>query len=179
MERYHLTRSFNSEGYDLSVVEVVQHDPALIPVLTELDLLSYAEPTFSRYTLGGLMRFGRLFIIKANELVIGACHTFRSYENPNEIVVFNMALRPGWRGHGLGSRLLRGVVECLHRDGVASVVLAVASTNRRAIGVYQTKFGFEQVEVLPNEFHNGHPYHLMRLDVARWAERELLGIKEN
>lgn len=172
MERYHLTRSFNSEGYDLTVVEVVRHDPSLLAVLTELDLLSYAEPTFSRYTLGGMMRFGRLFIIKANELVIGACHTFRNYENPGEVVVFNMALRPGWRGHGLGSRLLRGVLENLHRQGVASVALAVASNNHRAIAVYRTKFGFEEVDLLANEFNNGQEYHLMRLDVPAWAARE-------
>ena len=175
MERYHLTRSFNSEGYDLTVVELDRHDASLIPVLTELDLLSYAEPTFSRYTLGGFLRFGRVFLIKANELVIGACHTFRSYDNPNEVVIFNMALRPGWRGHGLGTSLLKGVVENLHRDAVASVVLAVASNNHRAIAVYRTKFGFEQVDLLPNEFHNGQEYHLMRLDVSAWAARQKNG----
>ena len=171
MERYHLTRSFNSDGYDLTVVEVATHDPTLLAVLTELDLLSYAEPTFSRYTLGGMMRFGRIFLIKANELIIGACHTFRSYDNPAEVVVFNMALRPGWRGHGLGSRLLHGVLEVLHRQGVASVVLAVASNNHRAIAVYRAKFGFDLVERLANEFNNAQEYHLMRLDVPSWAAR--------
>lgn len=169
MERYHLTRSYNSEGYELTIAEVVEHDPALLPVLTELDLLSYAEPTFSRYTLGGLMRFGRIYVIRADELIIGVCHTFRSFSDPDEMVIFNMALRPGWRGHGLGSRLLAGVLERMKEGGAKRVVLAVASNNHRAIGVYRAKFGFRHEDILDNEFNNGQSYHLLRLDLAEWA----------
>ncbi|MBM4392429.1 MAG: GNAT family N-acetyltransferase [Deltaproteobacteria bacterium] len=172
MERYHLTRSSNSDGYDLSIAEVSAHEPRLIPVLSELDLLSYAEPTFSRYSIGGLLRFGRVFVIRADELVIGACHTFRSFDDPDEVVVFNMALRPGWRGHGLGTRLLRGVLECLGAHGVKRVSLAVATNNHRAIAVYRAKFGFADVARLPNEFNNAQEYLLMRLDLAEWASRK-------
>lgn len=169
MERYHLTRSFNSDGYDLTIAEIDLHDPTLIPVLTELDLLSYSEPTFSRYTLGGLMRFGRIFVIRADELIIGACHTFRGFDDPEEIVIFNMALRPGWRGHGLGTRLLAGVLERLRDHGIKRVVLAVASNNHRAIAVYRMKFGFQQVDLLANEFNNGQGYHLLRLELSAWS----------
>jgi len=168
MERYHLTRSFNSEGYDLSVTEVDIPDATLVPVLTELDLLSYSEPTFSRYTIGGIMRFGRIYLIKADDLVIGACHTFRSFDDPEAVVIFNMALRPGWRGHGLGSRLLQGVLLKLDARKVKRVVLAVANNNHRAISVYRTKFGFKSVDLLQNEFNNGQAYHLMQLDLAEW-----------
>lgn len=168
MERYHLTRSLNSEGFELTISEVDEHDPALIPVLSELDLLSYAEPTFSRYTLGGLMRFGRIYVIRADDLIIGVCHTFRSFADPDEMVIFNMALRPGWRGHGLGSRLLSGVLERMKAGGARRVVLAVASNNRRAIAVYQARFGFRHSQSLENEFNNGQPYHLLRLELADW-----------
>ena len=106
MERYYLTRSATTDGYALEVQEVDRHDPLLIPVLNELDLLTYSEGTFSRYTLGALLRYGRIFTITADALVIGACHCLRSFEDPSEVVIFNMALRPGWRGHGLGTRFL-------------------------------------------------------------------------
>jgi ribosomal protein S18 acetylase RimI-like enzyme len=169
MERYHLTRSFNSEGFELSIAEVSEHDPSLLPVLSELDLLSYAEPTFSRYTLGGLMRFGRIYVIRADDLIIGVCHTFRSFADPDEMVIFNMALRPGWRGHGLGSRLLVGVLERMKAAGARRVALAVASNNHRAIRVYRAKFGFRQEDILENEFNTGQSYHLLRLDLDAWS----------
>jgi ribosomal-protein-alanine N-acetyltransferase len=167
MERYHLTRAMESEGYTLEVHELDQHDPRQIAVLTELDLLTYSEPTFSRYTLGAFLRHGRVFTITADGLVIGACHCMRSFDDPGEIVIFNMALRPGWRGNGLGTRFLYRILEKLQAKGARSVSLVVAATNHRAIAVYRTKFGFEHVSTMENEFGNGHEYLLMRLDLGR------------
>lgn len=167
MERYHLTRSLDSEGYTLEVHELDQHDPRQIALLTELDLLTYSEPTFSRYTLGAFLRFGRVFTITADGLVIGACHCMRSFDDPDEVVIFNMALRPGWRGHGLGTRFLLQLLDKLRARGTRSVTLVVAASNGRAIAVYRQKFGFEHVDTLPNEFNNGQEYLLMRLDLER------------
>jgi ribosomal-protein-alanine N-acetyltransferase len=167
MERYHLTRSMDTEGYTLEVHQIERHDPAQIAVLMELDLLTYSEPTFSRYTLGAFLRHGRVFTITADGLVIGACHCMRSFDDPEEIVIFNMALRPGWRGHGLGTRFLYRILERLQQAGSRSVSLVVAATNHRAIAVYRTKFGFEHVDTLENEFGNGNEYLLMRLDLGR------------
>lgn len=165
-DRYYLTRSTAGDGYELVVREVDAHDPTLIPVLTDLDLLSFFEPTFSRFTLGAILRYGRVYTISANDLVIGACHCIRSYEDPEEIVIFNMALRPGWRGNGLGTRLLHGVLTRLKAHGTRSVALLVAATNHRAIAVYRTKFGFAHVTTFANEYNNGVEYLLMRLDLA-------------
>lgn len=167
MERYHLTRSLDSEGYTLEVHEIDRHEPRQIAVLTELDLLTYSEPTFSRYTLGAFLRFGRVFTITADGLVIGACHCMRGFDDPDEVVIFNMALRPGWRGHGLGTRFLHHLLDKLRARGTRSVSLVVAAANGRAIAVYRQKFGFEHVETLPNEFNNGVEYLLMRLDLER------------
>lgn len=166
MERYYLTRSSTSEGYALEVQEVDRHDPLLIPVLNELDLLTYSEGTFSRYTLGAFLRYGRIFTIRADGLVIGACHCLRSFDVPNEVVIFNMALRPGWRGHGLGTRFLEGVVERLQQRGTRRISLLVGAQNHRAIAVYRTKFGFEHVATYPNEYNTGQEYFLMRLELA-------------
>lgn len=166
MERYHLTRSTSTEGYLLDVREVEQHDPTLIAVLTDLDLLTYSEPTFSRYTLGAILRFGRVFTISADDLVIGACHCMRSFEDPDDAIIFNMALRPGWRGHGLGTRFLFGVLQKLKARGTKGVSLLVAASNHRAITVYRTKLGFQHITSHTNEYNNEQEYLLMRLDLT-------------
>lgn len=168
MDRYYLTRSTtNTREYALEVHEVVEHDASLIPTLIDLDLLSFFEPTFSRFTLGAILRFGRVFTITADGLVIGACHCLRAFSDPEEVVVFNMALRPGWRGHGLGTRLLHGVLSLLQAQGTKTVSLLVQSTNERAIGVYRHKFGFQLVGERNNEYGNGHVYLHMRLDLSQ------------
>jgi ribosomal-protein-alanine N-acetyltransferase len=113
-----------------------------------------------------MLRHGRVFTITASGLVIGACHCLRDFERPDEVVIFNMALRPGWRGHGLGTRFLYRILERLQARGVRSCALMVAATNHRAIAVYRTKFGFEHVATLPNEFNTGQEYLFMRLDLT-------------
>ena len=172
MARYYLTRSSTSEGYALEVQEVDRHDPLLIPVLNELDLLTYSEGTFSRYTLGALLRYGRIFTITADSLVIGACHCLRSFDDPNEVVIFNMALRPGWRGHGLGTRFLQGVVDRLQNRGTRRISLLVGAQNHRAIAVYRTKFGFQHVATYPNEYNTGQEYFLMRLELPETVDTD-------
>lgn len=169
MERYYITRSQASEGYALEVQEVERHDPLLIPVLNELDLLTYSEATFSRYTLGAFLRFGRIFTITADGMVIGACHCMRGFDEPDEVVIFNMALRPGWRGHGLGTRFLQGVIDRLQTRGTRRIALLVGANNHRAIAVYRQKFGFAHVATYPNEYNTGQEYYLMRLDLGEGA----------
>lgn len=163
MERYYLTRGTDTPGYRFEVREVTRHNPELILELQELDHQTYAEPTFSRFTLGAILRHGRVFLAMADEVVIGACHCLRSYAETDEVVIFNMALRPGWRGHGLGTRFLERVLELLAHSGVRAVVLQVATSNQRAITVYRDKFHFEVIAEHPDEYANGQPYLMMRL----------------
>lgn len=178
MERYHLIRSVDNEGYDLQVHEVEQFDPSLISELGELDLLTYSEPTFSRFTLGGFLRHGRVYTITADGLIIGACHCLRDFTDPDEVVIFNMALRPGWRGHGLGTRFLYRILEKLQARGVRRVSLLVSTNNHRAIAVYRTKFGFEQVGVQADPYDTGHPYLAMRMDLGKPLPDVLSGLAE-
>lgn len=166
VERYHLSRTTDTDGYDLVVHEIEAPDPDLVPVLTELDLLTYSEPTFSRFTLGMMLRHGRVFTVTVDGMVIGACHCVRDYQDPDEVVIFNMALRPGWRGDGLGTRFLYRILTRLQASGARAVTLQVAASNQRAIAVYQSKFGFELIGTHENEFNNGQTYLHMRLDLT-------------
>ena len=163
--RYHLTRTTDNDGYAFVVQEVERHDPTLIPALTELDLLTYSEPTFSRFTLGAILRHGRVFLARADDLVIGAIHCLRSFDEPDEVTIFNMALRPGWRGHGLGTRFLSAVLEKLRARAVRTVTLQVADSNHRALSVYREKLGFSVVAVHAAEYHNGQRFLLLRLNL--------------
>lgn len=167
MERYYLSLPTDSEGYPFEVAEVHKHDPTLIPELTELDLLTFSEPTFSRFTLGAILRFGRVFTARADGLLIGACHCLRNWERPSEVVLFNMALRPGWRGRGLGTRFLHRLLAIVQAEGAGSVALVVGEANARAMAVYRDKFGFVDVETLENEYDNHQEYRLMRLDLTQ------------
>ena len=79
--------------------------------------------------------------------------------------VLVMAVREGYRGMGLGSLMLRALLQQCVREGIARVVLEVRVSNLRAQGFYR-RFGFRNVEVLVSYYPDGEDGVLMALDLA-------------
>ncbi|MCB9745551.1 MAG: GNAT family N-acetyltransferase [Alphaproteobacteria bacterium] len=131
--------------YTISTQEVTGYQPDLTKTILEIDLMTFSEPTWSRATADLVLRHGRTWLLKADTWVIGTCHCLRSWERPSEVVLFSMAIRPGWRGRGLGTRFFQGVLDDLKRTGIRAVTLEVESHRRAAVHVYETRFGFEVV----------------------------------
>lgn len=66
-----------------------------------------------------------------------------------------IVVRRGFRGLGIGSRMVRAVVEVARKKKLAVVVLSVFATNRRAIHVYE-RVGFVRCGRVPGKhFHRG------------------------
>ncbi|MDE3013504.1 MAG: ribosomal protein S18-alanine N-acetyltransferase [Gemmatimonadota bacterium] len=65
----------------------------------------------------------------------------------------NLALSPLRRGTGLGSRLLKHVVDVASSRGVHKLFLEVRSSNSAAIDLYQ-RFGFADVGLRPAYYDN-------------------------
>lgn len=161
------------KNYTISIEEVRVYDPALIRTIIEIDLMTYSEPTWSRATANLMLRYGHTWLLKADAICIGTCHFLRSWDNPAEAVLFSMAIRPGWRGRGLGKRFLQGVIADLPALGVRSIVLEVDANNRYAIRLYEHTFGFKVVGAAPQVEEittgSGTPKLTMRLDLANEA----------
>jgi len=161
--------SLANEGgrvYEIRCVEVTGHAPDLIGVITEIDLLTFSEPTFSRYTAGLMLGHGRTFLLRADEMVIGTCQCLRSWSDPDEAVLFSMALRPGWRGQGLGRYFVDKVLVGLAQSGLRSVVLEVDPHDRRAIYLYREVFGFQVYARIEDQYGKGKGKVHMRLELA-------------
>ena len=63
----------------------------------------------------------------------------------------SLAVRPKYRGCGLGEKLMRHVLDALAELKVQEVFLTVAPENEGAIALYQ-KLGFAQVKPLKDFF---------------------------
>ncbi len=150
--------------YEVQVREVTSHEPDLIAKVLEIDLMTFSEPTFSRYTAGLLLRHGRTFLLLVDGQVVGTAQCLRSWDRPQEAVLFCMAIRPGWRGRGLGAFFLQRILEALARSGLRSVVLEVEPGNRKAVRLYQ-EMGFRTVARCAEEYGPGHDRLHLRLDL--------------
>jgi ribosomal protein S18 acetylase RimI-like enzyme len=150
------------QAYEIQISEISEHDPSLISTLLDIDLMTFSEPTWSRYTAGLMLRHGRTYVMFADDVPIGTCQCIRSWESPWEVVLFSMAIRPGWRGQGLGTHFLDVVLKALENSGARSVVLEVDPKSTAAISLYEEKFGFTVVAECIGEYGPGHDRVHMR-----------------
>ena len=148
-------------SYRIAVEEVAEVSQDLIRVLIEIDLQTFSEATFSNYTARGFLDSGRIFLLKADDVVIGSCVCLRSWERPHEATVLTMGIRPGWRGRGLGQRFLHGILDRLVSKGMRGVSLLVGRDNRRALKIYE-ETGFDIVKELQPDQRTGEVFVLMR-----------------
>ncbi len=159
--------SFQIDGttgrrFSIGVEEVSRVDPDLVRTLIEIDLQTFAESTFSPYTAAAFLQNGRVFLLRADEAVIGTCVCMRAWDRPREAMILSMGIRPGWRGRGLGQRFVSLVLDKLQARGLRSVSLLVGADNRRAMKVY-TDVGFVQVADGSMDSNDPNRLVLMRL----------------
>jgi GNAT superfamily N-acetyltransferase len=159
--------SFRIDGnsirnYTIRVEEVGEPTPDLIRTLVEIDLQTFAESTYSPYTAIAFLQSGRVFLLRADDVIIGTCVCYRCWDRPNEVTLLSMGIRPGWRGRGLGQRFISGVLERLKARGIRSVNLLVGADNRRAIKVY-TDVGFRAGDECIIDPQNGDILLVMRI----------------
>ncbi len=152
-----------TSGRDFTIgVEEVQHLTGdLIRTLIDIDLQTFAESTFSNYTAAAFLTSGRVYLLRADDIIIGTCVCMRCWDRPNEAMVMSMGIRPGWRGRGLGQRFVLGVLDRLRVRGLRTVSLLVGADNRRAIKVYRD-VGFSVVREAEVDARNNDRLLLMR-----------------
>jgi ribosomal-protein-alanine N-acetyltransferase len=144
MESFRIVRESGRE-FHIGVDEVTTISPELVQTLIDVDLQTFAESTFSHYTAAAFLMGGRVYLLRANDKVIGTCVCLRSWERPQEAMILSMGIRPGWRGQGLGQRFVAGVMDRLRAKGLRTVSLLVGRENRRAVRVYED-VGFRVVD---------------------------------
>lgn len=81
---------------------------------------------------------------------------------PAEAEVHTIGVDPGFQGHGLGRRLLRGLLERADAIG-ATTFLEVRTDNVAALALYRSE-GFEVVGTRRRYYASGADAHTMRRD---------------
>lgn len=81
---------------------------------------------------------------------------------PPEGYITNIAVHPARRRQGLGSLILRKLVDECVAEGVTDVTLEVRVSNAPAIALYRS-FGFEEAGVRPRYYQDGEDALIMWL----------------
>ena len=109
------------------------HDIALGDVITgnDLEIDNAAGDAIQFFAVDG-------------ERVVGWADIFPGWAHAvRHCGTLGMGVHPGYRGQGLGTRLLRACIDKAWRKGITRIELEARSDNRRAIALYE-KVGFER-----------------------------------
>jgi len=81
--------------------------------------------------------------------------------------IMSIAVHPDYRSRGIGSALLKEVIERLFKLGAKYIGLEVRVSNERAIRLYE-RFGFKKAGVLSGYYANGEDAYYMILLGEEW-----------
>ena len=123
-------------------IQLREMNAADLPIVVAIERASYSVP-WSEATFRGLLRRrdADLVVAVANDAVVAyAC--FWCVVDQGELG--NVAVAKGWRGRGLGARLLTEIIQRAAQRGVREVFLEVRPSNAVARRLYD-RFGFMPV----------------------------------
>jgi ribosomal-protein-alanine N-acetyltransferase len=109
--------------------------------VARLEAEAFSTP-WSADTFRRLLRSGgpALLVAELPELPVAGYAVLWCFGDQGELA--NIAVAPGCRGRGIGSRLLTAVLDMARDRGVEELFLEVRESNERAIDMYERR-GFE------------------------------------
>lgn len=87
-------------------------------------------------------RFSVPLVVKSGTRTLGYACLWHVYD---QMEIADIAVSPEFREQGIGSMMLRWVLEEAERRSCSSVILSVRESNRTALGLYR-KFGFVELD---------------------------------
>lgn len=142
-----------------SFQEIVSSDWKSISQISEIEKETFGKDAISPIQLTLIARSGKIFVlnhggeIRAESVVI-------PYFGNSKCLLFSFAVKMGFHGKSLGSRLMENLLEELIRLKVPALELTVNPKNERAFSFYK-KFGFEIASLLESYFGLGNHRYLL------------------
>ncbi len=101
-------------------------------------------------------------VAQINGLLVGYIVGFQASKDAGRI--FSFAVSPAYRNRGIGSALLKEIINIFGKVGVSKIILEVRSGNVRAIKFYE-RHGFYKVGVAENYYNDGESAILMEFQI--------------
>ncbi|MHA1615764.1 MAG: ribosomal protein S18-alanine N-acetyltransferase [Candidatus Njordarchaeales archaeon] len=125
----------------------------------EIEKLSFKRP-YPKYYLQWLIEgLADIFLVaEVNGKIIGYIAGRVEYGNLGHIVT--IAVHPNWRRKGLGTMLMRKILNYFRKNSCKKAYLEVRVSNEPAIKLYQ-RLGFRKVRIIKHYYEDGEDAFLM------------------
>jgi ribosomal protein S18 acetylase RimI-like enzyme len=146
----------------LTLERLVRPDQELLVTLAAYDLEAFGPTGLRTYDLAVMTEAGVVFVARIEGEIVGSCQLLRVLDKPDLFYVVGFYVRPEWQGRGLGRKLLDVVTERCRELGAHGLILTVAPSNTRAMGLYLSA-GFVDEAFIPHFYGEGEDRHILRL----------------
>jgi ribosomal-protein-alanine N-acetyltransferase len=125
---------------DVTIQRMTQDD---LDEVFRLESLCFSDPwSKSSFEHELSNRFSVPLVVKSSTSMLGYACLWHVYD---QMEIADIAVSPDFREKGIGSMILRWVLEEARRRGCSNVILSVRESNRAALSLYR-KFGFVELD---------------------------------
>jgi len=127
--------------------------------IVEIERSSFKRPYPPALILSLLHLHGDMFYVAVigEELVGYVVGAKRGFDSGH---VISIAVKPKWRRRGIGSKLMKTLLDTFKERGLKRAFLEVAVSNKEAIAFYET-LGFKKIEVMRGYYPWGEDAYIM------------------
>ncbi len=147
---------------ELSLTRLSRPDHDLLVTLAVFDLEAFGPTGLRTYDLAVMAEAGAIYLARMGDEMVGSCQLLRVLDEPGFLYVVGFYVRPEWQGRGLGRKLLEAVTERCRDLGAEGLILTVAPSNAKAMGLYLGA-GFVDEAFVPQFYGDGEDRHVLRL----------------
>ena len=156
---------------DLTLTRLRRPDHDLLVTLAAYDLEAFGATGLRAYDLAVVAEAGAIYLARIGDEIVGSCQLLRGLDEPGYFYVVGFYIRPEWQGRGLGRTLLEAVTERCIGLGAEGLILTVAPSNVKALGLYRSA-GFVDEAFVPWFYGEREDRHILR---QRFSEEGLQG----
>ncbi len=99
-------------------------------------------------------------VAELNGIIVGYVAGFLAFEKTGRI--FSLAVNPTYQKRGIGSHLIKEMINIFHEAGTLEIILEVRYNNKRAIRFYE-RHGFFQFGIAEKYYNDEENACLMKL----------------
>jgi ribosomal-protein-alanine N-acetyltransferase len=143
------------DGSSVTIEIVTEVDDDLRETILRIDQEAFGPGSLNKWSLPLFIHYGRVFIARLRGEPIGVAELMRDWRDPELVYLYGYVITPQFRGSGVGTVLLRSILEALPQAGFRRLQLTVHPQNRIARHIYQDKFGMRQVDTIRNYYGSG------------------------
>ena len=149
-------------GRNLITVEVVTKvDDYLREIMLTIDEEAFGEGSLNEWSLPPFLHYGRVYLARFDGKPVGLAELMRDWRDPELAYLYGYVVAASHHGFGVGTVLLRTILDSLPRAGFRRLQLTVHPENKTALHIYQDKFQMKRLNFAESYYGQGEDRYIL------------------